>query len=309
MNKQGLIDKAVHELGWVYEKSSCGGNDVENYLWDIGDDLYQRLNRPLGFLGDFVCTKGEFQQRAKELGYINGYRYGVEYPTNGERPTLPDDTLVSVKDKHWLHGHEQIGAWEWSLLKTFKILDQRYKPADTSYLDKSGSLFCNDAYLARQVADEKLRKDGTANLEELEAGNLNVPKRNSTEVSKTTESKSKPENVSDWFDYEAQKAVALPPVGLICEARAASLDEFVKVKVLNAETNRKELAVASINGCIFSRLFWAFEFRPLDHNRKAEAEAEKKRVVDAASAHCDHINPAVIADLYDAGFLRMPEGK
>ncbi len=145
MSKQELIDKAVHSLDGVYEKSICGGNDVENYLWAIDDNLYQRLNGSLGFSGDFVCTRGEFQQRASELGYINGYRWGVEYPTNGKKPDLPDTILVDVRSnrmKDWhIKGPQEVGGWLWRDLGSdlffefFRIVDKRYKPADTSYLD------------------------------------------------------------------------------------------------------------------------------------------------------------------------------
>jgi len=86
----------------------------------------------------FICTKDQFTQRAKELGFINGYRWGVEYPTNGKRPELAGDIICSVKDDTvgWcsdLTGG-YVAAWKWSSVVLFKITDQRYKPADTSYL-------------------------------------------------------------------------------------------------------------------------------------------------------------------------------
>lgn len=263
MNKQELIDKAVHSLDGVYEKSICGGNDVENYLWSIGDDSYQRLNGSLGFCGDFVCTRDEFQQRSRELGYINGYRWGVEYPTNGEKPDLPDDVVVCIEKNHI---QDSVDGWDWPLIESFRITDERYKPADTSYLS----------------------------------------------VSEIPESKSNAENVSDWWDYEAQKAVALPPVGIEC------LAEYDTTKNLWFRANiyyKNENCIVGrwLDGPKECRLFdyefsWK-SFRPLDHATR-KAEAEKRRVVDAAlpvfiEAYKTSSKEGLEA-LYDTGFLRMP---
>lgn len=219
-----------------------------------------------------------FKAAAEELGYINGYRWGVEYPTGGKKPDLPDDLEIQYWKSEFGKSAANVIALNWSnnsdrcypVIK-FKITDQRYKPADTSYLDA---------------------------------------------VSEIPESKSNAENASDWYDYEAQKAVALPPVGGMFEFVESS--EFTKtrrewitgqkVKVLSYEFVNETLvaAVFNIDAEIAECLVYQC-MRPLDHNRKAEAD--KKRVVDAASACCEHITLAVLADLYDAGYLRMPEVK
>lgn len=95
---------------------------------------------------EVVCTKPGFESCAKRLGYINGYRWGVEYPTNGERPDLDDDVLIEYKNT--FHGDNWVakaragnlvyqnngGAYP---VTSFKITGQRYKPADTSYLNAS----------------------------------------------------------------------------------------------------------------------------------------------------------------------------
>lgn len=83
--------------------------------------------------------KSEFQQRAKELGFVNGYRWGVEYPTNGKRPDLADDVSVTYRlksDGSWLKNSFRVDEWHWEeTIMSFKITDERYKPADTSYLN------------------------------------------------------------------------------------------------------------------------------------------------------------------------------
>ena len=59
------------------------------------------------------------------------YEYGVEYPTNGVKPDLPDDVLVEFKScQHgWALGDEKVGLWIWPNSSAFRITDERYKPA------------------------------------------------------------------------------------------------------------------------------------------------------------------------------------
>lgn len=70
-------------------------------------------------------------QRAKELGYINGYKYGVEYETNGEKPNLPDDITVSYRAGMWL-GVTDVETANWERANSFEIIDSRYKPKEES---------------------------------------------------------------------------------------------------------------------------------------------------------------------------------
>jgi len=203
------------------------------------------------------------QRHAKELGYINGYRYGVEYPTNSEKPDLPDDVIVCIEGDLSASGGDSVDVWNWGKIKSFRITDQRYKPADTSYLS----------------------------------------------VSEIPESKSNAENASDWYDYEAQKAVALPPVGEKVEFNYQTEKQWEIVFVVAHHHYRGDLIVAPFERSGTLRYATMIDrFRPLDHNRKAEAE--KKRVVDAAYNAIAKPNrigvDAAIAELYDAGFLRMP---
>lgn len=78
-----------------------------------------------------VCTPDEFTQVARELGWCNGYKWGVEYPANGNRPDLADDVKVHVTgkiDSNDLHVESAI----WENVKKFRIVDGRYKPKPTS---------------------------------------------------------------------------------------------------------------------------------------------------------------------------------
>lgn len=69
------------------------------------------------------------------------YEYGVEYPTNGKKPELPDDVLVEYKNMHhgneWLKHAFAVGGLVWQdhtgdHVTAFRIVDERYKPAETA---------------------------------------------------------------------------------------------------------------------------------------------------------------------------------
>jgi hypothetical protein len=91
--------------------------------------------------GKFLIHQTEFEERAKQLGYINGYRWGVEYPTNGKKPDLPDDLVVctALSENDTCEGIaypiSMWMGWDSDAIYSFKIVDERYKPADTSYLE------------------------------------------------------------------------------------------------------------------------------------------------------------------------------
>jgi hypothetical protein len=119
---------------------------------------------------------------------------------------------------------------------------------------------------------------------------------------------------SEWFDYTNQKALRLPPVGVECEMLTCNKWELIKmvgfddgfavVKYLDDKSYHSQSGLPKF-------------YRPLDHATR-KAEAERKRVVDAAAAkfHASIMpdysgQPFIdgLSALYDAGFLRMPEDK
>lgn len=212
----------------------------------------------------------EFQQRARELGYVNGYRFGVEYPTNGEKPDLSDDVVINIKNQsykdEWVDktcwGRKVKNTGPWEGVTAFKITDDRYKPVPTGYLD------------------------GSAVKESL---------------------------TDDWHDYTNQKALRLPPIGTECWYFDGAGAEPAKAFIVATHLNGKE-AIFSEDCFESGQLFYGIKhtFKPLDHATR-KAEAERKRVVDAAftvfvEAYFSCAKQGLCA-LYDAGFLRMPEGK
>lgn len=76
----------------------------------------------------------EFESCAKRMGYINGYLWGKEYPTNGNRPDLADDVEVWWKNTDNDEAFCKVGElhWDWVShpVTQFKITDPRHKPVD-----------------------------------------------------------------------------------------------------------------------------------------------------------------------------------
>ncbi len=92
-----------------------------------------------------LISKSEFQQRAKELGFVGRYRWGVEYKTDGSIPDLPNDVLVNIEGFVAPINYIRAGSVNWSSTVSFKLVGDRFKPADTSYLDKPDSSTDNGA--------------------------------------------------------------------------------------------------------------------------------------------------------------------
>ena len=85
---------------------------------------------------EHICNQEEFEQRAKELGYINGYKWGVIYKNENHGEDLPDDLEISVTVTNW---NDTGSIWlskrtPKSLVGntsgSFKITDERYMPKE-----------------------------------------------------------------------------------------------------------------------------------------------------------------------------------
>lgn len=127
------IKDAVIELGGKLPEPYIYGV-IGNYA-TIGDLVAFKVNN---YQYTTFCTVEEFEAESKRLGYINGYLWGVEYPTNGERPDLEDGTLVEARypSGDWHEdGEDDVFDFLWKAFSHFRITDQRHKPADTSYLN------------------------------------------------------------------------------------------------------------------------------------------------------------------------------
>lgn len=224
-------------------------------------------------------TKDVFYKAAEELGFINGYRWGVEYPTNGKKPDLLGDTSVQVRNDvyaFWTCG--QVGGLSWSNVFKFKITDVRSIPADTSYLNASSQ-------------DQSL----THNLDSLAHSEKGLTN-------------------SDWYDYDnlSQIEGKYPNKGETIEVLN---NEFGA----NAAREKCQLLFIGEFLCVYESesakerigRYNDVEFRPLDWDRKIKAQTEKNNTIAAVCRACITLEPQsprqILELAYDKGFLRMPE--
>ncbi|MFM7812597.1 MAG: hypothetical protein ACKO7M_13050 [Acinetobacter junii] len=143
MNKRELIDKAIEEFGGVWHRNEP---TFDRLVYTPDCDKHFKIWQADWFnAGGWteLCTKDEFEQRARELGWINGFKYGVEYETNGNKPDLPDDLVIECFDgSTWWGGYEgklNVGDLEFNTYATtkFRIVDERYKPkSEQSWFEK-----------------------------------------------------------------------------------------------------------------------------------------------------------------------------
>jgi len=107
------------------------------WLWDFEEfELYTRC-----MTQHTRVWKQAYLNRAKELGFIGKYRWGVEYATKGKKPEI--DGHIEVEVVIVINGKRMSGSasdWTWpdksqfAHITHFKIIDERYKPQDTRYL-------------------------------------------------------------------------------------------------------------------------------------------------------------------------------
>jgi hypothetical protein len=208
-------------------------------------------------------------------GFINGYRWGVEYPTNGSKPNLPDDVIIQLSAPMCRGSLSVFAGSAMYAAKgaTFKIIDERYKPEDTSYLDE---------YFAVQGIDQQKIKN--------------------TLISDIAE--------QGWYCYETQKAMQLPPVGV--EILYGDSKYFVVAH--HSKRADDVIASTGEDYGQLIYLYWR-KAKPLDHaTRKAEAgrkrvvEAAILKLASFSQIDFDSWQD-ILTKLHDAGFLRMPEDK
>jgi hypothetical protein len=255
MNKQELIDKGITEVSGIWPIARKDVNVAGLYKSDTGV-FDKSASGKYGYSG-WDVSKEEFQNRARELGWINGYQWGVEYPTNGKKPDLPDDLIVRYWTDDDSGGITKISGLDWSYdnsdchpINSFKITDARYKPAEPNHIPEASKMV-------------------------------------------------------DWYDYENQRAIKLPPVGAECEYFDSNYG-WESCKVLMHYLDG--VIIDGVEGVRFS----IYTFRPLDHATR-KADIERKRVVGAALSAGVTVeaqsNRDIIERLYDKGYLRMPEDK
>jgi hypothetical protein len=312
------LDKAVIQFNGVWPD---GGP------WLVLSNNY--LTTSIDAAGETISTKAEFTQRAKELGFINGYRWGVEYKACGDQPDrLPDDIKVSCEFKnHNIYEFTPMDADDvnWIDASLFKIIDQRYKPADTNYLNASSqdqSLthkaelksvswvkcpVCGENGMRCETFDDVLSLITCVN----HSCGSNKLKESGNSLTHSEEGLAQ----GEWYDYENQKALRLLDAGSEIEVFAEN-EEVRAIYVVWSGDN--VVFGYDLNAPFVYAHFSAlvYKFRPLDHATR-KAELEKKRVVDAAVialknagwTHMTDVSFKAIDALYSADLLRLPANK
>jgi hypothetical protein len=228
MNKNELIEKAVIELSgeWPSGKSAKSSSDyliIDGKLW-----VQLLLDKCM------LCTREEFNAAAKRLGCINGYKWGVEYPTNGKRPNLPDDMVVDIrinKDDS-LSGRDRVKGWVWGAddCVSFRIVDERYKPADEkTEIEKLGIM-------------PPMNKNERCSIE--------------------------PAPANPWFE-----ASELPPVGTECEYLCDEFGNYKACKILAIHGYTAAFCIDGFGNTIFTGTKSTHKFRPIKTDKEKAIEA------------------------------------
>lgn len=256
------IEDAVIEFNGIWPEQA---KDSKRFIV-----LIKKLD---GSHSELKLDKDKFEAEAKRLGCINGYRWGVEYPTNGKRPELEDDVLVDMTHSSGHIYRNWIESWhKHNGITSFKVIDERYKPADTSYLNIEPQDHIVEAN--EMVSDwwdyDKLQA---------KSGKL-IPVG------------------SDVLFFDRA------PNHFKCKVMYSS--EYVTViRCIDGSVN-KEMIGVDISRCPFEENF--NQIKPLDWNRKAELDREK--VIEAAiKISSGGLVKEMYSALYNAGMLVLPPNK
>lgn len=251
----------------------------------------------------YLCKKPEFEACAKRMSYINGYEWGKEYPTNGKRPDFPKDTRVSCKvGGEWEYDDDysdEVDYWNWPKVQAFKVLDPRYKPADTGYLD--------------------------------EVSEISENKPDAEFVSESLDCKQKTESVSEWFEKNAPTVYGkkdesnwhergeFPPVGaVVCYheddgyAKTGYMQDWIEgdeLEILSHKTvNKVQVCVVFNKRTEDAQCLVADCMRQIRTEREKVIEAAfeflKKDGFDYDATSADYFDA-----LYNAGMLVLPPRK
>lgn len=249
MDKQALIDKAVKNHNGLFP-----GND------SLGDGYYFTSNGSLGHL-EFsgLVTQASFENRAKELGFLNGFEWGKEYPTNGKKPDLPGDVEVERKFTYGWSSDPYLMrdlTADWNHAIAFRITDLRYKPKQPEshsnpVKDKADVLFALSD--AMDVATD--------------AGMLDIS-RSISAICKVVKGEEMPSVDNLWHDKGE-----LPPIGVECEVYGAlgQYNEWHKCEIFAVEFGR-----------VFIKNDKGFTDRSITNIRFRPIKTEKDKFVEAA---------------------------
>ena len=298
MDKQALIDKAVEDLKGVLPEDGmyllfCKQR-VEEYK--AGQYAAGNSARPHESYWDVICTTEKFTQRARELGWINGYKCGVEYPTNGKKPDLPDDVDVDINfanlGNDW-HGPSKVGHWKWDArqILRFRIVGERYKPKEPEQQTKRIKDLSDVIFAVSDAISVAVDAGAMPAARELQKINRDLLAKDHAVGVGQHELQAKPDN--SWHERGE-----LPPAGTVCDAYDFGHSQWIRVKTLDAKS-RDELACATIKDEVYGRLIWCNKFRPI--------KTERELLIDVI-ASAGNLSDGILADaIIAAGWSRVSE--
>jgi hypothetical protein len=102
----------------------------------------------------YLCNQEEFESVAKDMGYINGYKFDKKYTIDRLRENLskfPEDLVIKCKVKDstqvWRGMLKDCRVCDLDMFTTFKIIDTRFKPKlldSTKGVDEDTNNIVND---------------------------------------------------------------------------------------------------------------------------------------------------------------------
>jgi len=282
MNNNELIEKAVVDQcgAWKYENRcqlficlKSTGEFSEGSFCYASTGQYEldgkMKSKPHW---EFICTRSEFESTAKRMGYINGYLWGKEYPTNGKRPDLVDGISVVVQvnmQAGFTGAFPMYMREDWSNVVLFKITDPRYKPVD------------------------EVSADALSQAQSLTHGEEGLAH-------------------SEWWDYEIDQPVSRPPIGVevLLPPKFDEKSKAVVVGYFNVDTvlysNRADSYFGvSLDGNKMRPLDHAT--RKAELHREKVIEAAVATLKNSGWTHMTNVSFKAIDALLDAGMLVLPQ--
>ncbi len=258
---------------------------------------------------ELVCTKSEFEAEAKRMGYINGYKFMEECTEKG-KPNLPDDVMVSVMT----HGRGRlpaghVGFWNWrsSEIKSFRVVDERYKPVSEISESKPDAEFeITDAHWEnapvwaidiRNRFGKLVYTDGDRHCKDVDSFSwgkfYSVAEHPVVSVRPAIE---KPE--SNWFERGEH-----PPIGIECEMTHEG--GWIKCKPIGFDGEGLVCKLYVPEGKGINIKFmpcYGYKFRPIRTEREKFIEQAWDRL-RGDTAHKE--TTELLGQLYDLGY-RLP---
>lgn len=150
MTSEELIELAVHEHNGLWPKNITTDTSEKEVLlicikavehYEVNDFAFGNTSFSKEYF-NLVCDRKIFEFTARELGYINSYRWGIVYPNKFSKPDLPSHILISMKRKDEWSEPDFIYEWGWASEDNtfFRIVDPKYKPSNCNYLDTHAPL-------------------------------------------------------------------------------------------------------------------------------------------------------------------------